>query len=84
MRARVFYRLSPTEYRLACTLDEEDADAAWRRLQLRPGLAGRSMLPGDVVYVADVYNELNGDGGWRVLVPGAETQRLYQLIVESS
>lgn len=84
MRARVLYRLSPTAYRLACTLDEDDADGVWRRLQAQPALAGRSMKAGDVIYLADVYYEPNGDGGWRVLEPGAETKLLYRLIAAAS
>lgn len=39
------------------------------------------MREGDVLYIGDVYLALDGDGGWRPLEPGAETSRLYPLIV---
>jgi hypothetical protein len=38
------------------------------------------MRPGDVVYVGDIYLELDGDGGWCALAPGKLTRQLYRLI----
>ncbi len=43
----------------------------------RPQLTGRRLRPGDVVYIEDLYLELDGDGGWHRLTPGELTRQLY-------
>lgn len=81
MRARIFLKEDRAEeYRLAAELDAQDADDVWRQIEAKPEAAGRQMVPGDIVYVGDVYFELNGDGGWRRILPGSLTRRLYGLI----
>jgi hypothetical protein len=79
VRARVFLR-DEEGYRLGCELDAIDAEDVWRTLQASPDLAGRRLMQGDVVYLTDLYLELNGDGGWDVIPPGELTQGLYGLI----
>jgi hypothetical protein len=37
------------------------------------------LTQGDVVYIADVYHQLDGDGGWAAIPPSALTKRLYEL-----
>ena len=37
-------------------------------------------MPGDIVYVDDLYVELHGDGGWHPLTPGELSQDLYQVL----
>jgi len=51
-----------------------DADDAWTQLQDNDPLK-----EGDVVYIGDIYYELIGDGGWRVLQPNELTRELYAL-----
>lgn len=82
MRARVFLR-GEDGYSLACEIDAEDADDVWRQLEGDPDLAGRSLKQGDIVYISDVYLELDGDGGWGRILPGELTAELYRLIVDS-
>jgi hypothetical protein len=60
-------------------MDANDADDAWSQLQGETLDQGGGLAPGDVVYVADVYHELDGDGRWAVLPPGGLTKRLYEL-----
>lgn len=79
MRARVFLR-DGAEYRLTVELSVEDADDAWRRLETFPHPPGRHLMPGDIVYVDDLYVELHGDGGWHPLTPGELSQDLYQVL----
>jgi len=71
------------EFRYAGELEANDADDIWRQLAVDPSLAGRSLRPGDVVYIEDRYYELNGDGGWVSMVPGLTTKRLYDLVLEA-
>ena len=81
MRARIFLREDRSQnYRLAAELDAQDADDAWRRIEAEPEGAGRRLRPGDIVYIGDVYVELNGDGGWVPIAPGPLTRRLYGLV----
>jgi len=71
------------DYRLAVELSVEDADDAWRRLEAFPQPAGRHLMPGDIVYVGDLYLELDGDGGSHPLTPGELSQDLYHQIVNA-
>jgi hypothetical protein len=81
MRARIFLKEDRSQdYRLAAEFDAQDADDAWRQIEADPEGLGRRLLPGDIVYVGDVYVELNGDGGWLPISPGPLTRRLYALI----
>lgn len=82
MRARVFLR-EGAEYRLAVELSVEDADDAWRRLEAFPHPAGRHLMPDDIVYVGDLYLELDSDGGWHPLTPGDLSRDLYQQILNA-
>lgn len=59
--------------------EADDADDVWRQM---PGQALRGvggLAQGDVVYIADVYHELDGDGGWTAIFPSALTKRLHKL-----
>ena len=76
MRARIFRFLSNDSYRFERELDVVDADEAWRHLQALG--EGAALREGDIVYVGDVYFELDGDGGWRPLPPGPLTISLYE------
>jgi hypothetical protein len=71
MRARLFCKddSTPLGYAYSGEVDADDADDVWRQLQAEPVELGRRMRQGDVVYVGDVYYELDGDGGWHPLVP---------------
>ena len=69
--------------RYGCELDAADAEDVWRQTQADASLAGRSLREGDVVYLADVYLALDGDGGWRRIEPGRATEDLYRLIAEA-
>ena len=81
MRARVFRRNDTAHgYAYVGELDAEDVDDVWRQLEAGPPDSVGGMRPGDVVYVGDVYFELDGDGGWRPLLPGELTRQLYGLI----
>jgi hypothetical protein len=82
VRARIFLR-ELSGYRFGCELEATDADDAWRRVEASPVEPGRRLQAGDVVYVGDVYSELNGDGGWEILSPGTITRELYGLIPTS-
>jgi hypothetical protein len=42
------------------------------------------MHPGDVVFVGDLYRELDEDGGWHPLAPGQLTRGLYRQILNVS
>jgi hypothetical protein len=79
LRARVLL-LEEGSYRFGCEIDVPNADDVWRRLEASPGAAGRALRSGDIVYIQDLYLELNGDGGWRALPPSELTQSLYSLI----
>jgi hypothetical protein len=81
MRARVFFR-EQAGWQLACELEAADPDDVWRQLQRDPLPGPRKPAVGDIVYVGDLYWELDGDGGWRPLKPGAFTQELYRLATE--
>ena len=72
MRARILRRRNAGVYDFTDELDVADADEAWRQLQHREPLR-----EGDVVFVGDLYFELDGDGGWRRLEPGNLTRSLY-------
>jgi hypothetical protein len=52
-------------------------------LEAKPELAGRPLAAGDVVYIADLYWELNGDGGWSAIPPGELTRQLYRTVLKS-
>jgi hypothetical protein len=81
MRARIFLKEGRSrDYRLAAELDAQDADDVWRQVEAEPEGFERRLVPGDIVYVGDVYVELNGDGGWLPISPGPLTRRLYGLI----
>ena len=82
MRARLFRRAeAPADYAYVGELDAVDADDVWRQLEAEAPGSARRMHPGDVVYVGDIYLELDGDGGWRPLAPGELTRQLYRLII---
>jgi hypothetical protein len=83
MRARVFYK-EPAGWRLACELEAEDPEDAWRQLQRDPLPATRRPAIGDIVYVGDLYWELDGDGAWRALSPGDLTLELYRTALNSA
>lgn len=82
MRARLFRRddAATLGYTYAGELDADGADDVWRQLEAEPAGSARRMRPRDVVYVGDIYLELDGDGGWRPLAPGELTRQLYRLI----
>jgi hypothetical protein len=80
LRARVFLKDEVGEYRLAAEFEAQDADNVWRQIEAEPDIAGRRMAPGDIVYIGDVYLQLDGDGGWRPVRPGKLTRQLYGLI----
>ena len=79
LRARVFLR--DPDFSFAGELEAADADDVWRQTQRDPSIAGRNLRDGDIVFIGDQYLELNGDGGWSLLVPGPITERLYRLAV---
>ena len=79
MRARVFRRLSADTYEYAGEIEAVDADDVWRQLEGETLHEGEALAQGDVVYVADVYHQLDGDGGWAAMTPSTLTQRLYKL-----
>lgn len=79
MRARVLLQ-EVGGYRVGCEIDALHADDVWRRLEASPGTAGRALRTGDIVYIQDLYLELDGDGGWRTLQPGRLTTSLHSLI----
>jgi hypothetical protein len=71
--------LAAATYEYVGEMEADDADDVWRQLQgeaLR-GIGG--LAQGDVVYIADVYQQLDGDGGWAAIAPSALTKRLYEL-----
>ncbi len=78
MRARVFRRDAPRSFHFAGELEAEDADDIWRQAESGV-LAGEPLGEGDVVYVGDIYFQLDGDGGWRPVRPSALTRKLYDL-----
>ncbi len=81
MRARLFRRIDLAHgFAYVGELDADDADDVWRQLEAEPPDSAGRMRPGDVVYVGDIYLELDGDGGWRPLAPGELTRQLYRLI----
>ena len=53
VRARIFRRDAPSSFHFAGELDAEDADNVWRQAE--------PLSEGDVVYIGDVYFELDGD-----------------------
>ena len=77
MRARIFHYLSPDSYKFERELDLADADEAWRQLQSLG--EGAALKKGPIVYIGDLYFELDGDGGWRPLPPGSERDRTSAL-----
>ena len=78
MRARVF--LAGTDrWTFGCELEATDADDVWRRLEADPSPASRRLAQGDIVYIADVYLQLDGDGGWQPITPSRLTRELYLL-----
>lgn len=79
MRARIFRRLAADTYEYIGEMQADDADDVWRQLQGEALLGVGGLAQGDVVYIADVYHQLDGDGGWAAIPPGALTKRLYQL-----
>jgi hypothetical protein len=83
VRARVFLREGGS-YALAAELTVEGAEEVWRRLEVQPELAGRRMAAGDVVYVGDLYLELNADGGWQLLEAGELTRQLYRQVLKAA
>jgi hypothetical protein len=82
VRARIFRFLGPDSYEFERQLDVVDADEAWRRLQSLG--EGAALREGDIVYVGDLYFELDGDGGWRSLPSGPLTVRLYESAVRAT
>jgi hypothetical protein len=84
LRARLFLRDEEGgSYGFACELDAGDADDVWRQLEMEPHRARRGLRPGDIVFIADLYLELDGDGGWRRIAPGPLTRQLYELVSAS-
>ena len=81
-RARIFRYLSPDSSKFERELDVADADEAWRALQSLGEAA--ALRKGDIVYVGDVYFELDGDGGWRPLPPGPLTIKLYEAAIRAA
>lgn len=79
MRARIFRRLAADTYEYVGEIVADDADDAWRQLQGETLYRLGGLAQGDVVYVADVYHQLDGDGGWAVIPPSTRTKRLYEL-----
>jgi hypothetical protein len=79
MRARIFRRLAADTYEYVGEMEADDADDVWRQLQGEAVLGVAGLAKGDVVYIADIYHQLDGDGGWTVLPPSAVTKRLYYL-----
>jgi len=74
MRARVFRRANDQTYTYDGEVEATSPDDAWRQLQPH-----QPLHQGDVVYVEDIYRELIGDGGWKVIPPGGLTRSLYAL-----
>jgi hypothetical protein len=60
-------------------MEADDAEDVWRQLQGEAVLGDGGLAEGDVVYIADVYHELDGDGGWAAIPPSALTKSLYEL-----
>ena len=85
MRARLFRRdEARTGYTYVGELDAVDADDVWRQLEAEGPDSARRMHPGDVVFVGDLYRELDEDGGWHPLAPGQLTRGLYRQILNVS
>ena len=53
---------------------------AWKILAGDSKPVERRLQPGDVLYVGDLYLQIDGDGGWHVLNPGDLTRSLHRLI----
>jgi hypothetical protein len=83
VRARVFHRETHGGFRFAGELDAEDADDVWRMAESSM-VPGSALKEGDVVYIGDLYFELDGDGGWHPIQPGELTRRLYRVSTEPS
>jgi len=77
VRARIFRRLAADTYEYVGEMQADDADDAWRQLQGK-ALPWDRLAQGDVVYIADIYYQLDGDGGWATIPPSALTSRLYE------
>ncbi len=67
-------------YAFAGELEADNPDAVWLETERRPDGLVRPMRPADIVYVGDIYYELDGDGGWKVVAPGRLTKGLYRLV----
>jgi len=81
MRARVFlFDGESGHHRFAGEVDAHTPDDVWYLAEAEPQLLGRRLQGGDVVYVSDVYAQLDGDGGWHQIAPGELTKRLYGLL----
>ncbi len=83
MRARIFRRLAADTYEYVGEMEADDADDVWRQLQGQNLLGVGGLAQGDVVYVADVYHQLDGDGGWAAIPPSTLTKRLYELAISA-
>jgi len=82
VRARLYRRAeAPAGYTSLGELDAADADDVWRQLEAEAPDSARRMTPGDIVYIGDVYLELDPDGGWHPISPGELTRELYRLII---
>jgi hypothetical protein len=79
MRARIFRRLASDTYEYVGEMEADDAEDVWRQLQGEAVLGVGGLAEGDVVYIADVYHQLDGDGGWAIVPPSALTKHLYEL-----
>lgn len=82
LRARLFIAAADGSdaYTYGGEIDAVDADDVWRIVQRSPETFGRMLHEGDIVYIADVYLKLDGDGGWQPLPPSELTQMLYALV----
>jgi hypothetical protein len=60
VRARIFRRDAPSSFHFAGELDAEDADNVWRQAE-SGARSAEPLSEGDVVYIGDVYFELDGD-----------------------
>jgi hypothetical protein len=78
VRARVFLR-GRGKFRYGGELEAADVEDVWRQVQGDARPFGRPLRSGDIVYIGDLYHELNPDGGWQMLAPGPKTERLYRL-----
>ena len=83
MRARIFRRLAADTYEYVGETEADDAEDVWRQLQGEAVLGIGGLGEGDVVYIADVYHELDGDGGWAAIPPSALTKSLYELAISA-